>query len=72
VSDPSLADSLFEFLRAKRCVVEPVGETTLDVALPDAGREEAAILELELYLRVWEAIFVGQLVEREWLEDGSG
>jgi hypothetical protein len=71
VSDPSLADSLLEFLRAKRCVVEPVSETTLNVVLPDAGRTDAAILELELYLRVWEAIYAGEVVEREWLEDWS-
>jgi hypothetical protein len=71
VSDPSLADSLLEFLAAKRCVVEPVSETTLDVVLPEAGRPDAALLELELYLRVWEAIYVGEVVEREWLEDWS-
>ena len=68
MSDPSLADSLLEFLAAKRCVVELVSETTLDVALPDARRKDAAILELELYLRVWEAIYVGEVVEREWLD----
>jgi hypothetical protein len=37
VSDPSLAESLLEFLAAKRCVVEPLSETTLDVVLTKLG-----------------------------------
>ena len=56
VSDPSLAGELSRFLRAKGCAVEPLSEDTLCVELPDVSRPDAAALELELYLRVWEAM----------------
>jgi hypothetical protein len=56
VSDPSLADDLYRFLRSKGCVVESLSEDTLLVELPDAPRCDAAALELELYLRVWEIL----------------
>ncbi|HEX5470017.1 MAG TPA: hypothetical protein VFW80_13335, partial [Gaiellaceae bacterium] len=59
LSDPSLIGDLLEFLRARECVVEPASADTLDVELPDAMRADAAALELDLYLRVWEATHPG-------------
>jgi hypothetical protein len=56
VSDPSFAGELFHFLRGKGCVVAFVSENTLSVQLPEARRTDAAALELELYLRVWETL----------------
>jgi uncharacterized metal-binding protein YceD (DUF177 family) len=56
VSDPSLAGDLVRFLRAKGCAVEPVSEDTLHVELPAVPRHDAATLEVELYLRVWEVL----------------
>ena len=56
LSDPLLVDDLFRFLRTKGCVVETLSEDTLRVELPDARRSDAAALELQLYLRVWEIL----------------
>jgi hypothetical protein len=64
VSDPSLVDDLLEFLRARQCAVEPASENTLDVQVPEALRPDAARLELDLYLRVWEATHPGAVAER--------
>jgi hypothetical protein len=63
LSDPSLVDDLLMFLRERQCVVEPASEDTLDVELPAAMRSDAAALELQLYLRVWEATHPGARAE---------
>jgi hypothetical protein len=64
VSDPSLADDLLEFLQLRRCVGERTSVDTLDVDLPEVPRADAAELELDLYLRVWEALG-GTIARRE-------
>lgn len=64
VSDPSLAGDLLRFLRAKGCAVEPVSEDTLSVELREVPRSDAATLEVELYLRVWEALHPDAGAER--------
>jgi hypothetical protein len=64
LSDPSLVDDLLAFLRAKQCVVESVSADTLDVELPEVLRSDAAALELDLYLRVFEATHPGLRVTR--------
>jgi predicted SAM-dependent methyltransferase len=53
LSDPSLVDDLLAFLRTRQCVavVDPSGR--IDVSIPDSTREDAARLELGLYLQVW-------------------
>jgi hypothetical protein len=56
VSDPSLAGDLLCFLRAKGCAVESLSEDTLRVLLPEVPRLDAATLEVNLYLRVWEVL----------------
>jgi hypothetical protein len=64
-SDPSLVDDLREFLRAKGCVVELTSVDTLDVQLPETTRPDAAQLELDLYLRIWEVMNPGATARYE-------
>jgi hypothetical protein len=64
LSHPALVDDLLAFLREKHCVAEQVSADTLDVRLPEAKRPDAASLELDLYLRVWETIHPGTHVTR--------
>jgi hypothetical protein len=54
VSDPALLPDLEEHLRRMGCVTEAVGHDRLLVTIPDALRRDAAELELDLYLRLWE------------------
>jgi hypothetical protein len=55
LSDPSLVDDLVDFLRLLGCVAQPAEEAIVSVSIPKSLREDAAELELDLYLRVWEA-----------------
>ena len=64
LSDPTLVDDLITFLREKECVAEQKSEDTLEVELPEVPRRDAALLELDLYLRVWEATHPGAVVRR--------
>lgn len=54
VSDPALLPDLEAHLRRMGCVTEAVAEDRLLVSLPDVARRDAAELELDLYLRLWE------------------
>jgi hypothetical protein len=64
VSDPALVDDLLAYLHAKQCAAEQMSADALDVSLPETDRLDAAALELDLYLRVWEATHPGALVTR--------
>lgn len=55
LSNPALVDDLVEFLSRSGCVAEAQDETTVLVSIPRSLRDDAAQLELDLYLRVWEA-----------------
>jgi hypothetical protein len=57
-SDPSMAEDLAEFLRGLRFEVASTGELTLEARFrePIPVDDAAARLELDLYLRVWEAM----------------
>jgi hypothetical protein len=55
VSDPALLPDLEAHLRRMGCEIEPVAEDSLLVEIPEAQRRDAAELELDLYLRLWEA-----------------
>jgi hypothetical protein len=55
LSDPALVDDLVEFLSRSGCVAQPDDETTVLVSIPRSLRDDAAELELDIYLRVWEA-----------------
>lgn len=66
VDDPQLVDELVHHLRRSGCQaapseVEAHGDgVTVDVQLPGALDEEQARMEIELYLRVFEATHPGQ------------
>jgi hypothetical protein len=53
VSDPTLVDDLIESLRAAQFIVARTGTNTVDARFGWPLREDAARLELDLYLRVW-------------------
>jgi hypothetical protein len=53
-ANPELVDELGAFLQRLSCVVERLDERTLGVSLPATPIAEAAQLELDLYLRLWE------------------
>ena len=57
-SDPSLGEDLAEFLRGLCFEVVRVGEQTLEARFRDPVPTDAAAarLEVDLYLRVWQAI----------------
>ena len=61
LSDPSLSDDLLTFLRSMQCVAEPAGFDTFDVEPPALPLRQAGLLELELYLRVWDALHPGTI-----------
>lgn len=64
VSDPALTGDLAAFLRRMGCVAEPEKEGFVAVSIPRSLREDAARLELDLYLRAWEATKGGVLATR--------
>ena len=55
LSDPALVDELVDFLSRAGCIAQAQDGTTVLVSIPRSLREDAAVLELDLYLRVWEA-----------------
>jgi hypothetical protein len=65
VDDPQLVDDLVHHLRRSGCVATPSeveahgGGITVDVHLPAALDEEQARMEVELYLKVFEATHPG-------------
>jgi hypothetical protein len=56
LSDPALVDDLVDFLSRCGCIAQAGDETTVLVSIPKSLREDAAERELDLYLRVWEAV----------------
>ena len=55
LSEPRLADELVEFLRRRECTAEHVA-AVIEVGLPSQLDEERARIELDLLLRVWQAL----------------
>lgn len=55
VSDPVLAEDLAEALRRSGCVALRTGGRVVEVRFGWPLREDAARLELDGYLRIWEA-----------------
>jgi hypothetical protein len=55
IADPERSAALQQFLRRLGCDVVLDEPGTLTVALDASAPHEAARLELELYLRLWEA-----------------
>ena len=54
--DPTRLGELASFLERLGCRVSAVDAATLGGVAPEALRDDAAELELDLYLRVWQAI----------------
>ena len=54
VSDPALLPDLEAHLRRMGCVTEVTADDRLLVSIPASLRQDAAELELDLYLRLWE------------------
>ena len=64
LSDPALVDELLEYLSRHEAVAERSDSDVIAVSLPRIERSDAAKLELDLYLRVFEATHPGVRVER--------
>jgi hypothetical protein len=56
LSDPGSADALALFLSRRECPAEAAEDGTVMVELAHAPHEEQARMELELYVRVWQAL----------------
>jgi hypothetical protein len=52
----ALMPDLLEFLLQANCVVRQTAPDTLETTVPEAFDERQENLELELYLRVWQAL----------------
>jgi hypothetical protein len=55
LAEPELIGELRSFLERLGCDVRPAGEAGLLVSIPRSPVARAARLELDLYLRLWEA-----------------
>ena len=53
--NPAAREELVEFLRRANCEVREEGEDALLVEVPDAFGDEQAQLEVDLYLKAWQA-----------------
>jgi len=53
--DPKAREELLEFLRRADCDVRPDGEDGVIVDVPGPVGEEQARLEIDLYLKAWQA-----------------
>jgi hypothetical protein len=56
LSDPDLADALARFLSQRECPAEAAEDGTVNVELAHALHDEQARMEVELYVRVWQAL----------------
>ena len=54
ISDPTQVGALQRFLEELGCVVEQVDERTMLVSILGSYRPDAAELEIDLYLKLWE------------------
>jgi hypothetical protein len=60
LSNQDLADDLLDFLRRRECPGERIeGSNLLEFALPHLLHEKQAQMELDLLLRVWQAMHPG-------------
>ena len=52
---PEAREEILKFLRRANCRAEAEGDDTLVVEVPDALGEEQARMEVDLYLKAWQA-----------------
>jgi hypothetical protein len=56
LSEPGLAEDLASYLSRHDCRAVAAEDSSVIVALPHLLHQEQARLELELYLRLWQAV----------------
>ena len=66
--NPEAREGLLEFLRRVHCEARPDGDAAVLVEVPDALGEEQARLEVDLYLKAWQASHPTADVEAHLLE----
>jgi hypothetical protein len=54
--EPGLSTALAVFLVRQGCPAKVVGEETVEVELPHALHSEQARMEVDLYVRLWQAL----------------
>jgi hypothetical protein len=52
---PEAREELLEFLRRANCITRVEDDGSVTVEVPDAHGEEQARLEVELYIKAWQA-----------------
>jgi hypothetical protein len=55
VSNPELVADLLEFLRRAKCTAALNDDGSIEVEVPEAFGEEQARMEIDLYLKAWQA-----------------
>jgi hypothetical protein len=55
VTNPALVDELLAFLRRAGCTATLQEDGSISVEVPEAYGDEQARMELDLYLKAWEA-----------------
>jgi hypothetical protein len=55
VSNPALVDDLLEFLRRAKCTATVAEDGSIEVEVPEAYGDEQARMEIDLYLKAWQA-----------------
>jgi hypothetical protein len=64
LSDPALLGDLVEFLQRSGCVAHAENGHAVLVTLPESMRQDAAELELDLYLQLFETLHPGTRAQR--------
>jgi hypothetical protein len=67
--DPEARQELLEFLRRADCEARAEGEDSVLVEVPDALGDEQARLEVDLYLKAWQASHPDVEIEAQLLEN---
>lgn len=55
VTKPELVDDLLAFLRRADCVASLAEDGSIEVEVPKAYGDEQARMEIDLYLKAWQA-----------------
>lgn len=62
---PEVREELLQFLRRADCVAEAEDDSTVVVTVPAALGEEQARMEVDLYLKAWQASHPGVEIDVE-------
>ena len=69
---PAAAEDLLRFLRRADCRAELIDEGIVDVEVPESLDEDQAWLEVDLYLKAWQAAHPDGDVEAHLLDPQMG